>query len=419
MSRTEQTLSGEPAVRPSPRFSFGPGALVAAAFIGPGTVTACTLAGANFGFALIWALVFATLATIVLQDMAARLGAGAGLGLGEAMMARASTGPMRWLLGGLVFAAIAIGNAAYEAGNLSGGALGLDAILAGTLDSRPAVLAIAAVAALVLWHGRYQVLERILISLVVLMSLAFLASAALVRPDLGALAGGLVPRVPDGATLTAIALIGTTIVPYNLFLHAAAARDKWPGGAGVQAARRETVVSVGLGGLISIMVLTTAAASLFGRPGSIESAVDMARAIEPVFGTAARYLIGIGLLAAGLTSAITAPMAAGYVMTELFPTPDAAQRRNRFRAVALAILGIGLAVSLLGLKPVSVILIAQVANGLLLPIVALVLIGVMNDRARLGTHTNGPLANLAGWAVVTVAAGLGLRSLLRAAGVWP
>ena len=110
------------------KLRVGPGALVAAAFIGPGTVTACTLAGANYGYVLIWALVFATLSTIILQDMSARLGAGGRLGLGEALMQSVSTGWMKWALGGLVFAALAIGNSAYEAGNLAGGALGAEAL---------------------------------------------------------------------------------------------------------------------------------------------------------------------------------------------------------------------------------------------------------------------------------------------------
>ncbi|MEO1554501.1 MAG: divalent metal cation transporter, partial [Pseudomonadota bacterium] len=108
---------------------FGPGLLVAAAFIGPGTVTACTLAGSNFGYALVWALVFATIATIVLQDMAVRLGTGARLGLGEALMQSAPAPAAKWLIGALVFSALFLGNCAYEGGNLSGGALGIDALL--------------------------------------------------------------------------------------------------------------------------------------------------------------------------------------------------------------------------------------------------------------------------------------------------
>ncbi len=401
------------------KLSIGPGALVAAAFIGPGTVTACTLAGAGFGFALIWALVLATAATIVLQDMAARLGAGARLGLGEALMRSAQARWLKLATAGLIVAALAVGNAAYEAGNLAGAALGLEAIAGeGALDRRIAVVALAGAAAALLLHGRYRVIEAALIGLVVLMSAAFALSAVLVRPDLGDLAAGLVPRIPEGGLLTAIALVGTTIVPYNLFLHAAAARRRWAAGEGVAAARADTLVSVGAGGLVSVLIVVTAAASLYGRGLEVASAADMAGALEPTFGPAARYLVGAGLFAAGLTSAVTAPLAAGYALAEILPSTDERTRATIFRAVALAILGVGLAASLLALQPVSLILLAQAANAIILPVVAAFLLAVMNRRALLGAHANGLWSNLAGWAVTALALGLGARGLLRAAGIW-
>lgn len=400
------------------KFAPGPGALVAAAFIGPGTVTACTLAGANFGFALVWALVFATFSTILLQDMAARLGAGARLGLGEALMQSAGSGPLKWLTAGLVLAALAIGNSAYEAGNLTGGALGIEALLGeGTLDRRIILILLAGLAAVLLWFGRYQLLEQVLVGLVVVMGLAFIAASILVRPDLGALAAGLVPKIPEGGLTTTIALIGTTIVPYNLFLHAAATRRKWGEGEdAIHEARGESLVSIGLGGLVSILILSTAASSLFLTSTEVNSAVDMAKSIEPTFGPLARYLVGAGLFAAGLTSAITAPMATGFVLGELMGG-EAARRQAWFRATALAVVAIGLAIGLLGIRPVTLILIAQYANGLLLPIVAVFLLLVMNRKSLLGTHVNGPLANLAGGLVTLVAFGLGLRAILRAAGL--
>ena len=401
------------------RLSIGPGALVAAAFIGPGTVTACTLAGANFGYALIWALVFATIATVILQDMAARLGVGARLGLGEALMQSVGTGPLKWAAGGLVFAALAIGNGAYEAGNLAGGALGAEAIFgAGSPDRRIIVLLLSLLAAAMLLYGKYKPLERLLIGLVMVMSAAFILSAILVRPDLSAFAAGLVPRIPEGGLLTTIALIGTTIVPYNLFLHAAAARHRWEAADGVKAARADTVVSIGFGGLVSILIVATAAAALFQKGIVVESATDMARSIEPAFGAAARYLVGIGLLAAGLTSAITAPMATAYALSEIVGG-DADKRKTLFRYTALAVVVAGASISMLGLKPVSLILIAQYANGLLLPIIAIFLLVVMNRKALLGTHANGLASNLAGGAVVLITLGLGVRMILRAAGLWP
>ena len=401
------------------KLPFGPGALVAAAFIGPGTVTACTLAGANFGYALIWALVFATFATIVLQDMAARLGVASGKGLGEAMVAPGTPAALKWLSVALVMTALALGNSAYEAGNLSGGALGAGAAFGlPETAQRGIVWALAGLAALVILIGRYKVLERLLVGLVLIMSLAFAGSLLLVRPDIAGLVGGLRPNLPDGSLLTAIALIGTTIVPYNLFLHASSVHEKWPDGGpeALRAASADTRASIGLGGLISILILSTAAASLFGSGMQIQSAADMAASIEPAYGPLARLLVGAGLLAAGLSSAVTAPIATAYAVCEV---TGMNKKGQAFRAIALAVLAVGTIVASLGLKPVSLILVAQVANGILLPIVAVFLIVTMNRRSVLGDHVNGMWSNILGSLVVLIATGFGLRLVLRAFGVWP
>jgi Mn2+/Fe2+ NRAMP family transporter len=401
------------------KLPFGPGALVTAAFIGPGTVTACTLAGANFGYALLWALVFATAATIILQEMSARLGVVTGRGLGEALMAGAGSPLLRLAIAALVVTALAMGNAAYQAGNLTGASLGGEAILGAQAPDRRIWIAVLAVlAGALLLTGSYKSLERALIALVALMSLAFAGSVLITRPDPIAILGGLAPQLPEGSLFTAIALIGTTIVPYNLFLHASAARERWGGkGAGALAdARRDTQVSVGFGGLISIFILVTAAASLFASGLTIRSGADLAAGIEPAYGPVARYLVGAGLLAAGLSSAITAPMAAAYAVCELSGQPP---RGRLFRIVALAVLATGAGIALMGFNPLTVILTAQVANGILLPAVAAFLLVAMNRRSLLGEHVNTPLQNLLGGAVLLVTIGLGARLILRAAGVWP
>ncbi|MEQ9505679.1 MAG: Nramp family divalent metal transporter [Hyphomonas sp.] len=401
------------------KLPFGPGALVTAAFIGPGTVTACTLAGANFGYALLWALVFATFATIILQEMSARLGVVTGSGLGEALMAGAGIPGLKLLVAGLVVVALAVGNAAYQAGNLTGAALGGEALFGSVGVNRKLLVAgLAVLAAAFLLSGSYKLLERVLIGLVTVMSLAFAGSVLITRPDFGALLQGLVPQVPEGGLFTAIALIGTTIVPYNLFLHASAARERWggKGEAGLQEARADTRASVGLGGLISIFILVTAASSLFASGLVIKSGADLAQAIEPAYGAAARYLVGIGLLAAGLSSAITAPMAAAYAVCELVRQPP---RKTVFRAVALLVLLTGTLIALAGYNPLTVILTAQVANGILLPVVATFLLVAMNRKSLLGDNVNTRLQNILGGGVLLVTIGLGARLILRAAGVWP
>ncbi len=397
---------------------FGPGALVAAAFIGPGTVTTATLAGANFGYALLWALVFATLATIILQEMAARFGTVTQMGLGQALRERLSTSIWRWPMFALIMVALYLGNAAYQAGNLSGAALGVEAVIgAGEHTFRLAVLFIATVAGFVLWRGSYKQIEKILIALVLLMGLAFVATFIVVRPDLAEMIRGLfVPSIPDGSLLTIIALIGTTVVPYNLFLHASAAKSKWVGRENLPAARTDTVVAIGLGGLITIFIVSTAAASMFARGLSVSSASDMALQFEPLFGSFSRYLMGLGFFAAGLSSSITAPLATAYAISEITGLGGGVTN-SRFRAISISVLIFGMIVALTDIKPINIILGAQFANGLLLPIIAAFLLFAMNQKAILGEFANDWKANLAGATVLVVTLGLGLRMVSRSLGL--
>ena len=275
----------------------GPGMMVSAAFIGPGTVTACTLAGANFGFALIWALVFATLTTIILQSFAVRVALVSRMGLAEAMMEAIATPALKLGAAGLLIAALVLGNAAYEAGNISGALLGLEALGGDQvrIDRPVAILAVAALASVLLFFSKPRWVERILIALVLFMSLCFLLTFLFTRPDLAALLSGLIPKIPEAGLMTAIALIGTTVVPYNLFLHAASARDRWAEKDGLKEAQTDAAVSIGIGGLISITILATAAGALFGRDGTISNAADMAEQLNPLFGGLATTALGAGM----------------------------------------------------------------------------------------------------------------------------
>lgn len=403
--------------------NLGPGFLITAAFMGPGTVTTASKAGADFGFALAWALLFSIIATILLQEMCARLGLVTGQGLGEAIRTTFKSVTVRMGVAALVVSAIAVGNAAYQTGNVLGAAAALEA-LSGIGKSFWAVV-VGAVGFALLWVGAYKVLERVLVLLVVLMSVVFLITAILVKPEFGQLIEGGVPRVPDDSLLTIIALIGTTVVPYNLFLHASAVREKWsktgPVDQALKAARRDAALSITLGGLVTLAVMSTAVSTFFvSSPIQSSSGDDvgfgtiggMAEQLEPLFGSAAKYFFAIGLLAAGLTSAITAPMAAAYATAGVMGWErDLRDRKLRIVWAAIIILGSWLAAT--ATKPVVAILFAQAANGILLPFVATFLLVVMNRRDLLGKHVNGVASNVLGAAVVLVAAGLGGFQLLK------
>lgn len=398
---------------------IGPGVLVAAAFIGPGTVTACTLAGANFGYSLLWALLFATVATIILQEMSARLGTVTQQGLGDILISELNTSIFKWPLTGLLLVAIYGGNAAYEAGNLAGGALGIQAVLGDSpLISNVAVLALALFGIFILVKGSYKDIEKILISLVLMMALAFILTFFVVQPSLLNMFSGLFkPNVPEGSLLTVIALIGTTVVPYNLFLHASAAKSRWRGDEGLKAAKADTVISIGLGGVVAILITSTAAASIYANALSVQSAADMAIQFEPLFGPLAKHLLGLGLFAAGLSSAITAPLATSFAVSELLRIKGG-EKSFAFKAISVSILLIGTSIALTGIKPLQLILLAQFANGLLLPIVACFLLFALNRKGVLGDHVNGTLANILGGIVVLFTAALGARLILKSVGIF-
>lgn len=390
---------------------------MAAAFIGPGTVTTASIAGARFGFALLWALAFSVLATILLQEMAARLALVTRQGLAEAL--RNSAGNS-WLASAavvLVVAAVGVGNAAYQTGNITGAALGLQSISA--VDLHWWALLVGLTAGGLLASGTYALIEKFLVGLVLLMSAVFLLTLIMVRPPLGAMLEGLLtPSLPTGSLLTAMALIGTTVVPYNLFLHASAVQEKWPATRNRRQALREarvdTALSIGLGGIITVAIMSTSAVAFFGRDGGF-SAISMAQQLEPLLGAGARYFFAAGLFAAGLSSAVTAPLAAAYAVCGVLGwSRDLADRR--FRAVWLAVLLCGIGFSMVGIKPLAAILFAQAANGFLLPFCAVFLLLVMNRRDMLGAYTNRPWVNLLGAIVVLVTLALGLLKIQQVIG---
>jgi len=374
--------------------------LVAAAFVGPGTVTTCTLAGAKSGYGLVWALAFSVVATMVLQDMAARLGARGRIGLGTALVQ--GRGPVvRAGLVILMLGALAVGNAAYEAGNMVGAVVGLELLLDQSLPRGPSLVVLGLMAAVGLAAGGLGLLQPILTAVVVSMSLAFGLAFFGSGPRLGALFAGFAPLGGAGDADLAVALIGTTVVPYNLFLHASASRAQ--PGDDVAGARVDGALAIGLGGLVSMFVLGTAAE--LGAP-DVEGPAALALGLEAVLGSWGRIALGLGLLAAGLSSALTAPLATGLVVQELFPG------RRGFLVASFGVLACGVVIGVSQLDPLALIVTAQATNGLLLPIAIAFLLVAMNRRSLLGEHVNGPLGNLAGGAVLLLGVALGLRLLL-------
>jgi len=393
--------------------NLGPGPLIAAAFIGPGTVTVCTLAGANFGFSLLWAMTLSIVATVILQEISGRIGIVTGSDLSTLLRNQTGNRAFRLFSMVLILVAVVLGNAAYQSGNISGANLGLAfyweapslTFLGLQLQLGNFILGI--VAFLLLWSGSYKVLERILVGLVVLMSLAFSITAILTKPELGSLFAGFIPKWNNAEIPTLVALIGTTVVPYNLFLYASLVSKRWKNEEDLPLMRRDISVSVILGGIVSMAILIVGAAN---TSSEISSAIDVSKGLESVFGSFAGYMMGFGLLAAGMTSALTAPLAAGFVVCGIMGWNQEIKSKPMRISMAI-IVSLGLLFSSFGIKPIQLITLAQLANGILLPVISGWIIWIASQNSVLGKYKNSPVrTGIAGliWLITLV---LGLKSV--------
>jgi len=392
--------------------SLGPGSVVAAAFIGPGTITMCSIAGAQFGYSLVWALIISILITLVIQSTVVRISIVSDKPLSKLLINQFRNKYLKFLSIFLLISAIFVGNAAYEAGNISGSVLGLELIFNDELDVfglNGYVILTGLIAFLIIFFGNNKFLERILISLVLVMSISFIFTVFLVGVDLGEL---ISPsnffKIPDGSLLIIAGLIGTTVVPYNIFLHAALVNEKWGSKNDLKDASFDTVFSILIGGIISLCILLTAAGL---DKSNITNAIDLANNLEPLYGSFSKIVLAFGLFSAGLTSSITAPLAAAYVVNGCL---DLGLNRKSlvFKLIALLVLLIGLFSSFFQINSIEIIKFAQITNGILLPLVVIFLFVLANNKL-LVSKTNNLFQNIISFLVVVFCLLLCFRSILK------
>ena len=392
--------------------SLGPGSVVAAAFIGPGTITMCSISGAQFGYSLVWALIISILITLVIQSTVVRISIVSAKPFSKLLINQFRNKYLKFLSIFLLISAIFVGNAAYEAGNISGSVLGLELIFDDKFDVfglNGYVILTGLIAFLIIFFGNNKFLERILISLVLVMSISFIFTVFLVGVDLGEL---ISPsnffKIPDGSLLIIAGLIGTTVVPYNIFLHAALVNEKWSSKNDLKDASFDTVFSILIGGIISLCILLTAAGL---DKSNITNAIDLANNLEPLYGSFSKFVLAIGLFSAGLTSSITAPLAAAYVVSGCL---DLGLNRKSlvFKLIALLVLLIGLFSSFFQINSIEIIKFAQITNGILLPLVVIFLFVLANNKL-LVSKTNNLFQNIISFLVVVFCLLLCFRSILK------
>lgn len=389
---------------------IGPGAIITASFIGPGTVTTATRAGAGFGFALLWAVVFAIVATIILQEMVARIGVVTKQGLGENIRELFDNKILKFASVYIVMIAVAIGCAAYISGDLLGTSLGVSYLFNVSENIVAPILGV--IILLLALSGGYKVIEKLMIILIIIMGITFITTMFVAGPDiLELLKGAFVPGIPSGSILLVIALIGTTVVPYNFFIHAQTASEKWGDTSRISDMRFDTILMISVGGLITAAILITAGALIHGT--EVTSVVELAAPLEPLMGGLAPVFISVGLFAAGFSSAIASPMGAAATVSSFMQWKGGFQNK-KYKLIFALVISIGIITSAIGFEPLEVLLIAQALNGLILPIIAIFIMIVINKKGLMGNFKNPLVLNIAGYAITAGVAFLGAYSMFDA-----
>ncbi|MGK9044356.1 Nramp family divalent metal transporter [Mammaliicoccus vitulinus] len=389
---------------------FGPGMIITASFIGPGTVTTMTQGGAGFGYSLLWAVIFSIIATIALQEMVARLALVTNEGLGEAIRDIFNHHLLKIITVWFSMVAVAVGCAAYISGDLLGTSLGAAYLL--DIPENFIAPVIGVIILLIGLKGSYALIEKVMTILVLIMGVIFITTVIIIQPDFGAvLKGAFIPSIPNGSLLTIIALIGTTVVPYNFFIHATSIHERFNGVKDLKLVRLDTFIAIGLGGLISAAILITAGTLIDGK--EVKSLVELSEPLKPILGDLAPLFMSIGLFSAGLSSAIASPMGAAATISSCLRW-EGGVKSKKYRLVFAIVIFIGIITSSLGFEPLEVLLIAQALNGIILPIIAVLIFIILNKKNMMGKFANGIVLNIIGLFVVVTVSFLGIYSLIDA-----
>jgi Mn2+/Fe2+ NRAMP family transporter len=372
---------------------LGPGLISANAGNDAGGIATYASAGASYGYSLLWVLLVITLSLAVVQEMCARMGVVTGKGLTE--LIREHFG-IRWTL----FATLALFVA--NAGTAFSEYIGIGAAMELLGVSRYIAVPVFAV---FLWltvvRFSYKAVERVFL----LMTLPFFAypiSAFLAHPKWTQVAQNtFVPsfHMSAGYMTVVVALIGTTVTPYMQVYVQSALVEKGVSPVSYAAERLDVYGGAIFGNIVAFFIIVATGATLFVHGISVNSAADAARALEPFAGPAAQTLFAIGLLGASLLAGAVLPLTTAYSFTEAFGFEKGISVGFREAPVFMTIFtGLivlcALAALIPGLPVIQVLLLIQVLNALLLPVVLIAALRITNDRELMGEYANGRVMNL-------------------------
>ncbi|HLQ28459.1 MAG TPA: Nramp family divalent metal transporter [Ktedonobacteraceae bacterium] len=394
--------------------------------IGPGLITAnvdndatgiagYSLAGAQYGYGLLWAIVLVTISLAVVQEMAARMGVVTGKGLADLIREKFGVRITFWSM-----VLLLIANAATTVAEFAGVAGAMDIFGVSPFIAIP-------IAAVTVWflviRGSYKYVERILLVLC-LIYVTYIISGILVHPDWAQVFHQtVVPplRLDQGYLLTLVAVIGTTIAPWMQFYQQSAIADKQISIKHLNYERLDTYVGAFLTDFVAFFIVVCTGATLYVHHISINEAKDAAIALRPLVagnGQIAEILFGVGLLNASLMAASVLPLSTAYSIAEAFGWERGVNRSFKeapqFLTLYTFIIAVGAFVTLFVPKErlVFVLNLPNVVGGMLLPVILVLMILLCNDRRLMGRYVNGPIFNSVAWVTTVVMTVLTLMIVL-------
>src|SRR6185436_18323917 len=390
---------------------LGPGMITANAGNDAGGIATFASVGADFGYSLLWILIPITISLGIVQEMCARMGAVTGKGLADLIRERFG---VRWTA--LIMLALLIANAGVTVSEFVGIAAASELFGASHYISVP-------LSAILIWFlivkGSYKKVERVFL-LMSLVFLGYIVSAFLSRPDWIAVAVGMVRpefKLEYAFLFTFVAVIGTTISPYMQVYVQSSVVEKGVTPDDYAKTKLDVWVGTIFALLIVFFIIVSTAATLHKAGIQITSAADAAHALRPLAGRYAQTLFGLGLFGASMLAAGVLPLATAYSISEALGFEKGVSRSFREAPIFIGtftfLVAVGAAIAIVpGLPLIRVLLVTQVINGLLLPIVLFAVLLLVNDRELMGNHVNGPLQNVLAWATAIVVTILSLAFIL-------
>ncbi|HLI50425.1 MAG TPA: Nramp family divalent metal transporter, partial [Thermomicrobiaceae bacterium] len=376
---------------------FGPGLIAGAAGNDAGGIATYSQIGAQFGYEMLWVLVLITVALALIQEMAARLGAATGRGLIELIRLRYG---VSWSL--LATAIVFVGNTGLVITEFVG--IGAAARLLGITP-----YLVVPLAGLLVWYlvvaGNYPQVEKIFLAMA-LVFLTYPVAAFLAHPHWGQVARGtFVPTFQSNSTflLLMVGIIGTTITPYQQLFQQSSVVEKGVARRHYGPERADVYLGSIFNDLMSaFMIIATAAALHFAGKTNISTAADAAQALRPVAGNAAKILFAVGLLGASLLAAAVLPLTTAYAVSEVVGLPRGINVNFRtgrlFMSVFTGLVIAGIIIALLpGVPVIKLLVLVQVLNGILLPIMLTFILLLVNDKGLMNGLRNTRRYTIAGW----------------------